>query len=58
MTAANPKVMVKMRELVAQAEATMGNEDRREGAATGHDAGEFEANGVAEIMMTTAGVRP
>ena len=28
-TAANPKVMVKMRELVAQAEATMGNEDRQ-----------------------------
>ena len=28
-TAANPKVMVKMRELVAQAEATLGNEDRQ-----------------------------
>ena len=28
-TAANPKVMVKMRELVAQAEATMGNEHRQ-----------------------------
>ena len=29
MTAANPKVMAKMRELVAQAEATLGNEDRQ-----------------------------
>ena len=28
-TAANPKVMAKMRELVAQAEATLGNEDRQ-----------------------------
>ena len=28
-TVANPKVMVKMRELVAQAEATLGNEDRQ-----------------------------
>ena len=29
MTAANPKVMAEMRELVAQAEATLGNEDRQ-----------------------------
>ena len=28
-TAANPKVIIKMRELVAQAEATLGNEDRQ-----------------------------
>ena len=28
-TAANPKVMAKMRELVVQAEATLGNEDRQ-----------------------------
>ena len=28
-TVANPKVMVKMRELVAQADATLGNEGRQ-----------------------------
>ena len=50
-TAANPKVMVKMRELVAQAEATMGNEDRQgkeQRPATTLE--KFEANGVAEII--------